>query len=152
MLTTQKDFQDLENFKAIDENADVEGNSYGLVENQQDYHSAMNMMNDQENSENYNTGKYPQLKTRTDFISSKNYENNGTGSDPRNFNGNQQGDFDPNLIAKNSLPPVNRDNMKTRSTKYKADLIERLAKIQRSRDNPKISKLLNKLIDSENNV
>jgi hypothetical protein len=37
--------------------------------------------------------------------------------------------------------------MKTRSSKYKADLAERLAKIQRSRDNPKISRLLNKLIE-----
>ena len=39
-----KDFQDLENFKAIDENEDVERNSYGLVENQQDYNNANNMV------------------------------------------------------------------------------------------------------------
>lgn len=40
--------------------------------------------------------------------------------------------------------------MKTRSTKYKADLAEKLAKMQRSRDNPKISRLLDKLVEEGN--
>ena len=115
------DFQDLENFKVIPENADVESEN-----GERELQNAVNMIisenesiRDIRDNNNYNMGKN-ELKTRTDFIKSK-YSNDL-------YNLIQHDHDSENIqptIPTQSLPPVTRDNMKTRSTKYKADLAEK---------------------------